>query len=147
MSEPHVTVLREIKESPDSFSPYVVASWCGKAADEIERLEAEKETWDGHKVCELLRSDLANAMAEIERLEGERDRQYDQNVEQIKLIAKLEARCKANRDIISSWETAYGQKKERIAKLEAAIEWIGANTDSPATALYCHAALGDKDEA
>ena len=37
--------------------------------DEIERLTAEKETWDGHKVCELLRKDLAGAIAEIERLD------------------------------------------------------------------------------
>ena len=28
-----------------------------------------------------------------------------------------------------------------IERLRAHIEWIGANTDSPSTALYCHAAL------
>jgi DNA repair exonuclease SbcCD ATPase subunit len=38
---------------------------------EIERLEAERETWDGHKVCKLLRSDLADAADRIERLEDD----------------------------------------------------------------------------
>jgi hypothetical protein len=45
-----------------------VAKDCKEAADEIERLTAERESWDGHKVCELLRKDLAGLMAEIERL-------------------------------------------------------------------------------
>jgi hypothetical protein len=48
MSEPFVTVLREIEESPDSFSIHVIASWCGKAATELERLSeaaAEIEQW------------------------------------------------------------------------------------------------------
>ena len=41
MSEPFVTVLRDIEREPHTFAPYVMASWCGKAATELERLSAE----------------------------------------------------------------------------------------------------------
>lgn len=41
MSKPHVTILREIREYPDIFSLLVIADWCGKAADEIEGLQAD----------------------------------------------------------------------------------------------------------
>ena len=43
MSEPFVTVLQEIADAPDTFSPYVVASWCGKASKHIEQQQAEIE--------------------------------------------------------------------------------------------------------
>ena len=36
--------------------------------------------------------------------------------------------------------------QSRIELLEAAIEWIGANTDSPSTALYCHNALAAAED-
>ena len=41
MSEPFVTVLREIRDNPNSFSLYVIASWCDKAADLLEANAAE----------------------------------------------------------------------------------------------------------
>ena len=41
MSDPYATILREIHDDPNAFSLLVIASWCGKSADEIERLEAE----------------------------------------------------------------------------------------------------------
>ena len=44
MSEPFVTVLREIRDNPNSFSLYVIASWCDKAADLLEANAAEIAT-------------------------------------------------------------------------------------------------------
>lgn len=38
MSEPILTVLKRISDQPGDLSPFAIASWCGKAADEIERL-------------------------------------------------------------------------------------------------------------
>ena len=39
-------------------------------ADHIEELEAERKTWDGHKVCELLRKDVAELVIQIERVKA-----------------------------------------------------------------------------
>ena len=66
MSEPFSTVLREIADAPDTFSPYVVASWCGKAADRIAELEAENERLrealrDVHEFCTCDAHIIANA--------------------------------------------------------------------------------------
>ena len=69
MSEPYVTVLREIHDNPDQFALLVIASWCGKSADEIERLTAELDR------VEREYDDKCDALqARIEALEGERKR-------------------------------------------------------------------------
>ena len=76
MSEPYVTVLREIHDNPDQFALLVIASWCGKSADEIERLtaEVEAERWharnetEAHKMT-LNREELLQTR--VEALEGE----------------------------------------------------------------------------
>jgi len=47
MSEPYVTIMREIKSDPNSLALLVVASWCGKTADELERLQARVEQLEG----------------------------------------------------------------------------------------------------
>jgi len=47
MSEPYVTIMREIESDPNSFALLVIASWCGKTADELERLQAENERLRG----------------------------------------------------------------------------------------------------
>lgn len=39
---------------------------CNERFKRIKELEREKETWDGHKVCELLRKDVAELTAELE---------------------------------------------------------------------------------
>jgi len=53
---------------------------------------------DGELDKECPWCDLRLARDEIERLTAERDRQYDQNVEQIAHIAELQARVKALED-------------------------------------------------
>lgn len=38
-----------------------------------------------------------------------------------------------------------GEAADEIERLKAALEWVGATTDSPKIALYCHKALeGEK---
>lgn len=61
---------------------------------EIERLKEQLESpfMDGYETAkEEHRPHLIAAEAEVERLTAERDRQYDQNAEQITRIAALEA--------------------------------------------------------
>lgn len=67
MSEPFVTVLQEIADAPDTFSPYVVASWCGKASKHIEQQQAEIERlqkgwesleWESKQEIERLRAHI-----------------------------------------------------------------------------------------
>ena len=43
----YITILREIHDNPDQFALLVIASWCGKSADEIERLRQP----DKNAVC------------------------------------------------------------------------------------------------
>lgn len=60
MGEPCVTVLRDIEREPHTFAPYVMASWCGKAATELERLSAEGREKDSLLVwirAEIVRSE------------------------------------------------------------------------------------------
>ena len=59
--------------------------------DEIERLNAELFT---------MRNVFHQQDEKIERLTGERDRQYDQNVEQIAGLAQLEAKVETLADAI-----------------------------------------------
>jgi hypothetical protein len=47
MCEPYVTIMREIESDPNSFALLVIASWCGKTADELERLQARVAALEG----------------------------------------------------------------------------------------------------
>jgi len=51
----------------------------------------------------------------------------------------------AAEEYVTETNAALEAKDLRIAELEAALEWVGANTDSPSTALYCHRALEDSN--
>lgn len=51
----HATRLDEVIEQKDN---------------RIAELEAERKTWDGHKVCELLRKDVAELVIQIERVKA-----------------------------------------------------------------------------
>jgi len=74
----------------------------GCAVAEIERLTAEKEAWDGHKVCELLRDDVASLLTDNERLQARADKlekiNYNltrDNIEQANKLFGAEQRIKA----------------------------------------------------
>ena len=107
---------------------------CAALRAEIERLKEQLESpfMDGYETAkEEYRPLLIAAEAEVERLTAERDRQYDQNAEQITRIAALEAENEKLRAALSGvlwmaeeWfkhggdETTFADDYE--AKLEAA---------------------------
>lgn len=84
------------------------------AADEITRLRADNISYKiGNK-------DLQDHCAEVERLTAERDRQYDQNTEQITRIAALEAENErllaALRKIAGMDPWSYGEQGYFVAR-------------------------------
>ena len=66
MSEPYVTIMREIESDPNSFALLVIASWCGKTADELERLQAEVQVLE--KIRQAHVDELLELKTENERL-------------------------------------------------------------------------------
>ena len=125
----------------------------GARDDEIERLTAEV---DAYKANDEIRA------IEVKRLTGERDRQYDRNVEQIAQIAKLQARVdeleaaldaeSRNRVRIAQW--LLEQEKE-IERLEASIklihwmvgqEGIDNNIIAEDVCAICDQALDSKEQ-
>ena len=103
MSEPFVTVLREIRDNPNSFSLYVIASWCDKAADLLEANAAEIAT------ANALMDDMCTR---IEGLEAENE----------KLRAVFKAAMYISRHSSNDSWSAFVAACEAAGGFEAAVE-------------------------
>lgn len=87
-----------------------------------------------------IKRDCLQAADEIERLTGERDRQYDQNVEQIKRIAELEAEARKREWLLQ-------RNYVKRAELEATIERLRGALLQVKYASHTHMAVGIAEEA
>jgi hypothetical protein len=106
-----------------------------EAADRIEELEYQNA---------IATQYLIEAEAELAANKASLVEQHNEWSAHCEVIAKQRDEALEREN---DWKTARIKLLQASnERLRAHIEWIGANTDSPSTALYCRAALENDDD-
>jgi len=87
---------------------------------------------------------MFSALDTIERLTGERDRQYDQNVEQITQIAKLQAKVERLTGEHRIQNNCIAKQNDTIRSLQAKVEALESVVDAIKDLRYEDAVAGVK---
>ena len=115
----------------------------------IAELEDERDTWDGHKVCELLRSDLATALARVETLEAMVERLEEDVIGGDACATSLHKENKRLRAEDKRIRPLWSAAEDRNWELSTTLRQIAANTcceTCQEAALVAKAALQEVDD-